>query len=307
MFIILEGCDGSGKSTLAQTLCDRYDLKYHHEGPPPRNITPLEHYGSVLESYRWLLQGNAINGVVFDRLALGERVYGPIYRSEDRLNAVDWQIFRRLLMAAGAMHIMCRPDFTVCVQNWENRQKTEMIRDRETLRRIYDGYEALKFEAGPFIEYDYTNPHDLTMVEDYLAGWFGGLMRTLPPGINGSPLARYMFVGDRGARSGSWISDLAFFGMVKSSGYLNCAISDAGFKEEEIAFVNSRRHDGKNLDWPVVDVFIALGNNARAECRARHLRFEHLPHPQHWKRFHAHEYDKYVDMLRKIRSKYEPA
>jgi MoxR-like ATPase len=67
MIVILEGPDGAGKTTLAEQLAKKYGLVYKHEGPPPPKVNVLEYYGQLLDEARG-------KNVVFDRLALGERV-----------------------------------------------------------------------------------------------------------------------------------------------------------------------------------------------------------------------------------------
>lgn len=299
MIIVLEGCDGAGKSKLAGTLCDRYDLKYHHEGPPPRKIPPLEHYAGVLESHRWSIKRGEIKGVVFDRFAMGERVYGPIYRNEDRFSDHEWKLFTRLLNAADALHIICNPPFEVCVKNWQRRADQEMVKDVEVLRRIYDTYMLMsKDEWVIHWLYDYTDPSSLNELEGMLSlGW-----DPLSPGVIGHPKARFLFIGEMGAKANAFTADLPFFGSVNSSGYLNRAIEDAQFREDEIALVNALRHDSQVPEWPKDVVHIALGRVAEQECIRRGItQFESVPHPQHWKRFHASEYDAYVEKLADIR------
>jgi thymidylate kinase len=301
LVIVLEGCDGAGKSTLAKMLCDTLGYEYHHEGPPPADMAPIARYGGLLEAYRWAIHRRQIKGVVLDRFALGERVYGPIYRNNERLSADEWKLIRRQLRAADALHVICMPKFEVCLSNWQARDG-EMIRDPEILRRVYDKYldHVKEDPLGTHWIYDYTQVGDWSKLLDFLeAGSY-----PLPPGIIGSPTARFLFIGERGAEPESPTADVPFFGMENSSGYLNRALEAAGFDERDIALTNAERWDGETIEWPETMRPVALGPVARKACERRHRKFAMVPHPSFWKRFHSQRFDDYVEMLKGIRDEY---
>lgn len=155
MMIVLEGCDGSGKTTLARQLAKVYDIPIHHEGPPPANLDAVEHYERVIRMYANLIENGAIKGVVFDRLAFGERIYGPVYRGFDRLGVDGWADISRALDSHSAHQVFCKPEYTVCRDNWRARRTEEMLVSEDQLRAVYDSYE---FMAGDekFFVYNYT-------------------------------------------------------------------------------------------------------------------------------------------------------
>lgn len=293
MTIILEGPDGSGKSTLAKQLAERFNCVVIHEGPPPPEEDILERYGSMLDTSRG-------QNAIFDRLYLGERVYGPIYRKVDKLGDDGHKLMKRLTRAMDAIEIVCLPPYSVARDNWAARHDVEMIKHERTFHRIYDEYVAFATRDFEVWIYDYTIPGEY----DKLVAWImqRDLMRNaLPEGFIGSPFARYLFVGDIGAKPNSRTADLPFFGNVNSSGYLLQAIAGAGFKETEIALVNSRRHDKRVIDWPLFPVTIALGANASVECKRRKIKHFKVPHPQFWRRFHSYNLATYVSKLRTCR------
>lgn len=289
--IVLEGPDGAGKTTLAHQLCERYDWVYHHEGPPPTDVSALEHYGSTVERYRWMIANKEIKGVVFDRLALGERVYGPLFRKKDRLGEPGWLLIKRLLESAGAIHVLCLPGIEVCLKNWKER-KGEMFTSENALWGVWERYLELSSEFS--IVYDYTNPVSFHPILERVP-------QALPPGIWGGPAARFLFVGDQGSNPQSLTTDLAFFGTTDSSLYLANTLRAAGYQEHQMAFVNAKRWDKRDIEWPFFEKVVALGREAGIECARRDIDFCAVPHPQFWKRFHANERDRYVEMLRNVR------
>lgn len=299
MIVVLEGCDGAGKSTLAHTLCNRHGWEYRHEGTPPVDTDLLDYYGGLVEEARWQIYRGEVKGVVFDRLALGERVYGEVYRNNDRLGSEGWWLMKRVLYAADVLHVVCAPPFEVCLASWKRRQKTEMLADERQLRAVYDRYmELVGLDARFHVKFDYTRgPDELTALETLVSWPMEGLL----PGVIGHPKASYLFVGEIGAKPEARTADLAFFGMENSSGYLNKALDDAGYSDYEMAFTNADRHDGQKIQWPDTRRVIALGKRAEQECGARGLKHFALPHPQYWKRFHASERERYVQMLREVR------
>ena len=76
MRIIIEGCDKTGKSTLAKQLSERYNLPIIKVNQPKTEDSLIE--------YLELLKQN--DNAIFDRLHLGENVYGPLYRNTNKID-----------------------------------------------------------------------------------------------------------------------------------------------------------------------------------------------------------------------------
>jgi hypothetical protein len=280
MIIIVEGIDGSGKSTLTETLALRLSCQTHHEGPPPKEGSVLDHYGHLLQDAR------SKQHVVFDRLALGERIYGPVMRNEDRLGADGWRIFQRLVMASGARQVLCQPKYETCLANWSSG-RPEYISRVTQFKDVYDRY--LEMSVPGQIVYDYERDS----LDDLIAKLHVP-RKTLPLNMVGSPDATYLFVGERG--SGAF--DLPFFGMSHSSGYLNRALELAGFDERDMTFMNAFSLAGRENMIPVFPRVIALGKEAGIVCDDQGVDHHQVPHPQYFARFHHADVTGYATLLR---------
>lgn len=283
--IVIEGPDGAGKTRLARFICHRHVMAYHHEGPPPAGASLLHHYGGLL--------ANAERPTVFDRLHLGELVYGPLLRGASGVSSNDLVLMRRLLRGMGVVTILCLPPWSTCYQN--NRDREELIPDEPRLRRAYDAWASLAPTGHFDLHYDYTSapPFQLPWVE------------SCSPGVIGSPSASVLFIGERTAGA----PDLPFFNTVNASGFFNAAVAAAGYREDDIAFTNAFTTTGAPRDLaavcpPSVRVVVPLGRPATlaAEDQLSHrVRIEPLPHPAFWKRFHFNESKEYTRMLSRIR------
>lgn len=294
MLIVIEGPDGSGKTTLAKQLAERFGLTYHHEGPPPKDIPALEHYGAVLENLRQ-------EKVVFDRFALGERVYGPVLRGVDGLGEEGWNLIQRLFRATNVFTILCLPAYDTCYRAWSSGRE-ELVKDNFQFNAIYNRY--FGYKGSNLIDYDYTESGSFEQLCRVVDRWFKTL-KPLPPGYVGNVGYTYLFVGERGSNPKAKHS-LPFFATTGSSEYLNRAIKAARFSEYDIALVNAYANDGTPRDLIEAPMTIALGKIAvdavlRARAKGRKGPLSEMPHPQYWKRFHANEFDRYVELLQQCR------
>jgi hypothetical protein len=292
--VILEGPDGGGKTALAQRF-QRAGFAYHHEGPPPKRKSwdALAHYGALVERAR-----RARHDTVFDRLHLGETIYGPLARGWDRLGIDGLKLMNRLIRAAGVKIWLCLPSYTRCLENWRTIKggRAEYVKDELIFRRIYDAWR--RRYARLLSIFDYTIDDEGDLIDDALRE-----RPQLPPGVVGAPNATWLFVGERPAGP----LDLAFFAREGSSAYLNRCLARAGFREPMIALVNACSWRGgqrrlRRLQEQYSLRVVALGAVARSVCLWQGVPVRAaLPHPQYWKRFHFHDEDGYVQLLRRIK------
>jgi thymidylate kinase len=157
--IILEGPDGAGKTTLAQELVRVFNLEYHHEGPPPLDRYPIHHYSELITSRR--------RPTVFDRLHLGETVYGPLLRGSSRISRKELNILDRLTPSPT---IICIPDLDTCLENCS--KKEELIKDESQLKSAYDAWLQIVATSGVrYLTFDYER--------DDIAEVYVGLLKAL--------------------------------------------------------------------------------------------------------------------------------
>jgi hypothetical protein len=289
MIVIFEGPDGSGKSALAERFKET-GFHAHHEGPPQRQDL-LQYYAELVLNAHDMRQKT-----VFDRLHLGETIYGPLMRGRDLIGgAMGVTIFNRLLSAVGADVIICLPRYETCLSHWSSR--SEYVISEEIFKRVYRGYENLREN---YFCYDWETM-SIASVYSHLARF----RRTAPEGVIGSVNPTFLFVGERANHP---TLDLPFFGITNSSSFLNQCLWDAGYQEWEMAFVNAYTIAGVRRPLGPIAAelrprkIISLGKAADDVVKWSGLSGQaHVHHPQYWKRFRSNDRDEYVESLRRIR------
>lgn len=294
--VILEGPDGGGKTTLARYLEQHHGFKYIHTGPP-RGEDLLEEYGYQL----WRATYDS-QPVVFDRLYLGERIYGPVLRGYDGLGEYGFKLMRRLTKGQGVYEVICLPPYETCFANWQ-KSHSDIVKNSHKFVEIYERYQTYLRTPG-FGVWDYTNI-DLRLAGDIVQS---GLTEfsSLPPDTVGSPTASFFFVGDK---ANERRLDLPFFasGGGNSSEFFNDCLAQAGYSEQEITLSNAYRLDKSVRTFsnipPKVQV-IALGQRAAAVLQQQRVEYVQAFHPAYWKRFHYHHTAPYIEQLASIRIRY---
>jgi len=149
--IILEGPDGSGKTTLANWLHTEHSYEIVKTGPPPPT-------GNVTVVYLAALR-NAVERpgrTVFDRLHIGEAIYGPILRGEDRMGLEGMAAIQRVIAKHGVKLVICSPPWETLVAGW--RSKDDLLKDEDTLRAVHKCYLEEADQLG-ITPYDWTAPN----------------------------------------------------------------------------------------------------------------------------------------------------
>jgi hypothetical protein len=302
--IILEGPDGAGKSTLARAF-KQLDYAVVPFGVPPLEFQKDEE--SIFrfffnELYKQTTEGP--DNVVFDRLHLSDRAYAFHMRDGTPMTERNELIIERYIEAIDGQIVICLPPRRTCFQNWLAKGKVgdEYVKDANIWNYVYEHYSDLLFNIKrnqSFMWYDYTrrNAYSFALALKHAQG------HPLGPGMVGSQRPRFLFVGERA----NGLPDLPFMTPTNSSGWLFDVLDDAGFKEQDMAFINTFKTDGSswyshefmegfNFDNTTVITLGKIAHEAWGE-----LPHEQLEHPQYMKRFKNGERHEYVKRLEHIR------
>lgn len=151
--IILEGPDGGGKTTIANKYAEDFGGVVIHEGPPPPGTSDLLTYYS--DKLRAACESN-MGLVIFDRLYLGEHVYGPVHRDQDRLGKAGVQRMCNMCIALGVEQFICLPPYAIARANYQRKMKEadDYLKNVDKWHEVYYRYVGLC--TSPFIPCDYT-------------------------------------------------------------------------------------------------------------------------------------------------------
>jgi len=281
--LILEGPDGGGKTTLAKWICTNANFDYKHEGPPPPGRDQLEYYKTVL--YDAL---EADHNTVFDRLFLGEHIYGPVMRQSDRLTINGVKLFERIIASKSIWHYICMPSERTILDNFSIKIKdpNEYVKDIDNFKKVINGYYRMMLRPYNYV-YDYeSDPPQIVL--DNLETDF----KFLPKGMIGDPMAKYLFIAD--IPNHAYV-DWPFFALNSSSGYFNNAIEIAGIKEHELALTNAfsphmESHDPLVIydSLPRLKHIFLMGTKAQEwfKCQVdSSIKVHFMSHPSYFRRF----------------------
>lgn len=151
---IIEGPDGAGKTTLAKRLAEKSGMPYVHMGPPhPFDpLAPAEE-NDLIWVYRQIID----RGGIVDRLALSERIYGPLLRGEDRIGPDGWREIQAHVASVGAIQVLCLPPPDVCLRAWR-AEREQLFRVDAAFWETYARY-AWQARRTACVVYDWTSPN----------------------------------------------------------------------------------------------------------------------------------------------------
>lgn len=293
--IILEGPDGAGKTTLARKL-EKRGFHYEHDGVPPTGRDNIAYYLNILNE--------AIESdydYVFDRLWLGERIYGPVARKTDTIEEAGQRLFMRLHNSKSILQLVCLPPLDVLLKNYETKCKdpSDYLQSVEKLTQVHIAYVQWCYKYVQPI-FDYTNPA--------MATWnpVNHIPKTaLPRGTVGSKSAKYLFIGDIPNHPSI---DVPFHALNGSSGYFNTALRLADIMEQDLAISNARGpfelHSLRSIvrDLPKLEHIFLMGGKAGEWFKRepyQDVEAHYIHHPSFLKRFHGHDPQTMADLIRK--------
>lgn len=282
MITIIEGPDACGKTTLAHSPAFS-DHAYHHQGRYQENVL-IETMNLV---QRALSDETFGRPLLFDRLHIGEHVYGPVMRGEDMLGVVHDRWITRFLYGHRPAVVMALPHFNDAHETWRRtrQERHEYVEDSERYVRIFVEFAKLKLDL-PVVYYDFTT-HTPELVRQECE-------RIRPPANLGPGIGHFkpgvtLLVGEQvNLNRSGW--QLPFIGSV-SGAWLTEQLELLNVQESELYWVNALRPDGREEDPSFIDRLrptrvIALGRVAQRWCQeAARVQHHHVPHPQFWKRF----------------------
>lgn len=299
--IILEGPDGGGKSTLARYLQDRYGYAVCKTNQPKEGEDLFTSYtGSLVAAL------NHYRPVVFDRHYLGEAIYGPIMRGEDRLGTRGRRLIERLLVSRGVHLILCLPTWAQLLEAWKAKNGDDYLRNEDQLNKINNAYHREMDRGLPNATvYQWS----LEERAEVIASCLFEPLPAYPSFMTGYPGATTLIVGERvNPKAVPW--DLPFHHLGNCSDWLLDRLDDAHIPERSLCWANALNRLGEvnPLDQALTACdnlkrVIALGDKATEVCRERFngtTEVVPLPHPQYWKRFKARQADEYTQMLSNV-------
>lgn len=292
---IIEGGDGTGKTTLAErgfTDCDYYHQGPYHGDPFNETLALLLHEQSRLDG----------RGLVFDRLHIGEQVYGPLCRGKDTLPPHERRMLERVLLSLRAVLVLATPPDEMALRAWRLRQNLEMFKDEELIRKSLRLFGTVQ-TCLPVVWYNYVA---MTPAQARLAVEVKRPAANEGPGIgNWAPGHVILMVGERCNDE----RGLPFVSKTGSSPWLAKLLDQWGVEERHLYWVNALDEHGEWQDSGFLTklrprAIVSLGATATQWADAAWddpslSRFKyHVVHPAFQKRFRHDQHYHLEEVLR---------
>jgi hypothetical protein len=293
MRIFIEGPNGIGKTTLAKILCKRYDYDYVKENKPDKL------------GYQYYLEKMIYckNNIISDRAYLGEMVYPKIFNdNRPLLKKYQQQAIERIINNTNSILIYCIAS-SKFIKNIFDTRGDELITFEQTReeKKLFDkSIKTCKVNNLLYYSPEFSNDErnsffnelDKIIIEDDHLRYrkFKG---------NGNYKSKIMLVGEQFNTSVTLKEEFAFSDYKGSSDYLSKALY---FINEDIYLTNSEKTGNVTLFEEIMivnpNVIIALGNKASAILNHFKIKYEKIPHPQFWKRFHNKDLKSYIRIIK---------
>jgi thymidylate kinase len=302
MLIIVEGPDCAGKTTLVHKVVEILDRRRErvvtrHCGPLKTH--PLVEYEQLLNDYS---PGQGVH-VVYDRLHLGELIYGPLKRGTSQVTREMHLHIELSLAVQGALLVVVDCDDETLMNRHEDRGD-DFISPAELLV-VADQYRRLQRRHTPVTQFNALHAEAAALpalivgladaLEDYAC--VTTRHRTLigpPPGELTKPYI--LLLGDRrGPVQNETEHARCFVPYPATSGsYLMRALDPIAWHgytcianawEEDVAQL------WNDLECPHV---VALGSEAAKVATDQQVPHGRVPHPQWVRRFKHRDHEEYV-------------
>jgi len=271
--IVLEGENKTGKSTLAKLLVKKYGFQYV-KCSQPKGDPYVEYMRKI----------NAIKKpTVFDRMYIGENVYGPIYRGKSMLSPEQNRNLEMALMSKNTVVIYCSDS----AKNIRSRFSEEQWADEKKIEQVLALYEKVLDDVHlPIYDHMMETVQDLTLDPNLLERIFERydndyIVDNHVMGNTYDPTL--ILVGDK-VNTRQKYADLARpFAFGPAGKFLYKALDNARISLRDVLILNS---DNKKVLSELQDLFmVALGNNASKALVELGIYHVKLNHPQYESRF----------------------
>lgn len=345
MLIVCESVDGGGKTTFVRDVVEAYERGRADAGVPARvhvlkfgrpapGLTPMEEYARPLVTVPVSAAVHSPDRLVIcDRLHVGEAVYGPTYRGENRIGPGGLLFMELLLESLGALRLLVQPDDHRVIEKRLAERGDDYLRleDAERVWRWYEDYaRCYRYRRAQLpapghedvirLEEDGRMIHTPALAlahartraasHAHLGRW---------PGYVGSWLPRALLVGDRRNPAARWPwTPLPFVPYRRrgSADHLLDALAllgETGRVDDvagSVGLVNAGDDDPRASPWrDRPDAFhelhdelgaprvVALGNEASRALARLGVAHDRVRHPQWARRFRAHDLAGYAGEL----------
>lgn len=139
---VLEGPDFAGKSSHAESIASRLvgGSDIIHNGPD-KEYPPERLFAKYVTQVAHAI--NSDRHTIFDRLHVGELIYGPAYRNESRLSFYQIRAIDDMLDDVGAVKVFVDAEDVDLVSRFRGERGDDLVKDEETLLKIAKSYRVL--------------------------------------------------------------------------------------------------------------------------------------------------------------------